>query len=75
MKNDKIKSFKVLTQDGQALGGDQKTEIDKAFKYVSILSQSISDIRVEFYGEDGKVIEKGRLIESSGVVTREENNT
>ena len=75
MKNDKIKSFKVLTQDGQALGGDQKTEIDKVFKYVSILSQSISDIRVEFYGEDGKVIEKGRLIESSGVVTREENNT
>lgn len=75
MKDEKIKSFKVLSEDGQALGGDEKTDISKPFKYVSVITQSISELKVEFYGQEGSVIERGRLIESSGIVSREDTNS
>ena len=75
MKDESIKSFKVLTADGKALGSDENIPIDKPLKYIALIKQSVSDLKVEFYGEDGSLKEKGRLIESSGVVSREDNNT
>ena len=72
MKEENIKKFKVLTQDGKALGSDEQIDIDKPLKYISILTQSLSELKVEFYGEDGSLIVKGRLDDANGIVRREE---
>ena len=74
MKDEKIKSFKVLTEDDKPIGSDKPIEIDKPLKYISVLVQSLSELKVEFYGEGEKLIDKGRLIETTGVVTREDNS-
>ena len=74
MNDEAIKSFKVMTDDGKAVGGDEKIEITKPLKYISVLSQSISELKVEFYSEDGNLVVKGRLVESNGTVEREETN-
>ena len=74
MNDEAIKSFKVMTDDGKALGGDEKIDITKPLKYLSVLTQSLSDLKVEFYSEDGNLIVKGRLVESSGTVEREDTN-
>ncbi len=73
MKDEKIKSFKVLTEDGKPLGSDKPIEISKPLKYISVLVQSISELKVEFYGDGDKLIDTGRLIETTGVVSREDN--
>ncbi|WP_196804912.1 TolC family protein [Butyrivibrio sp. AE3009] len=72
MKNEKIRKFKVLTQDGKPLGGDVQIDIDKPLKYISVLTQSLSELKVEFYGEDGNLIVRGRLDDANGIVRREE---
>lgn len=72
VKDENIKSFKIFTDDGKPLGGDKNIDIDKPLKYISVLTQSISELKVEFYGEDGALIEKGRMIEGSSVVSRED---
>ncbi len=74
MKDEAIKSFKVITDEGKGLGGEDMIDITKPLKYISVLTQSLSELKVEFYSEDGNLIVKGRLVESSGTVEREDTN-
>ncbi len=68
-----IKKFKVLTEDGKALGGDTSVDIDKPLKYISIIQQSISELTVEFYDEQENLLYKARLNESSAAVMKKED--
>ena len=72
MDNENIKKFKVLTEDGKPLGSDEQIGIDKPLKYIAVLTQSLSELKVEFYGEDGSLIVRGRLDDANGIVRREE---
>ncbi len=68
-----IKKFKVLTEDGKALGGDTPVDIDKPLKYISIIQQSISELTFEFYDEQENLLYKARLNESSAAVMKKED--
>ncbi|MCR5402653.1 MAG: hypothetical protein K6E91_02405 [Butyrivibrio sp.] len=72
MDKPEIKSFKILTQDDKAVGGDFKIDITKPLKYISIFRQSLGELKIEFYDEGGAVLEKGRFDEANGQVLRED---
>lgn len=72
MDKKEIKSFKILTQDGKAVGGDSNIDIKKPLKYLSIIRQSLGELKIEFYDEGGAVLEKGRFDEANGQVLRED---
>ena len=70
-ENKDVKFFKVITSEGKSLGGDKKIAIDKPLKYISVLKDSVSELRVEFYDESEGLIETGRCDEANGVIRRE----
>lgn len=72
VKDENIRKFKILTDEGKAVGGDDQIEIEKPLKYISVITQSMDELKVEFYGEDGSLIVRGRLDDANGVVRREE---
>ncbi|WP_034443092.1 TolC family protein [Butyrivibrio sp. AE2032] len=69
-----IKSFKVLTQEGKALGGDKVIEIDKSLKYISIVKQSLDDLKIEFYDSGESVLYKARFDTANGAVLKEDDS-
>ncbi len=69
-----IKSFKVLTQEGKALGGDKAIEIDKSLKYISIVKQSLDDLKIEFYDSGESVLYKARFDTANGAVLKEDDS-
>ena len=71
-ENKDVKFFKVITSEGKAVGGDKQIEIDKPLKYISVLKDSVSELRVEFYDESGGLTETGRCDEANGIIRREE---
>ncbi len=72
-EKDRIKSFKVLTEDGKALGGDAVTDITKPLKYITLLKQSLDELKIEFYDDAGAVVFKARFDAVNGVVLKEED--
>ena len=72
MEDADIKKFKVLTEDGQPLGGDTFTDIDKSLKYISVLTQSLDELYIEFYDENDSLLEIGRFESSSSSVLKKE---
>ena len=74
MDDNKIKSFKLLTEDGQALGGDENTPIDQPFKYIELLSGSLDQLTCEFYDEGGAVLYKARFDTAGGSVIKKDED-
>lgn len=72
MDNQDIKSFKILTDDGKGVGGEEKNDITKPLKYISVIRQSLDELKIEFYDQGGSVLEKGRFDQSNGLVLRED---
>ena len=72
-EKDRIKTFKVLTEDGKALGGDTATDITKPLKYITLLKQSLDDLKIEFYDDAGSVVFKARFDAVNGVVLKDED--
>ena len=66
------KSFKVLSDEGKALGKDEPIDIDKPLVYVELLSGSLDDLTVEIYDESGEVVETARFDQANSAVLRKE---
>ncbi|MBQ7614651.1 MAG: TolC family protein [Butyrivibrio sp.] len=72
MDKSDIKSFKVLTDDGKALGSDTPIDIGKSFKHLSEIGQSLGELKLEFYDGNGDVLYKGRFDVANGLVLKED---
>ncbi|MBP3825722.1 MAG: hypothetical protein ILA11_08310, partial [Butyrivibrio sp.] len=72
MDDAKIKSFKILLEDGKALGGDEKVSIDKNFRYIELLNSSLEDLTVEFYDEGGGLLYKARFDTANGSMIKKD---
>ncbi len=67
-----VTSFKVLNDEGKALGKDEPIEIDKPLVYVELLRKSLDDLTVEFYDEAGDLVETARFDQANSAVIRED---
>jgi hypothetical protein len=67
-----VTSFKVLNDEGKALGKDEPIEIDKPLIYVELLRKSLDDLTVEFYDEAGDLVETARFDQANSAVIRED---
>ena len=74
MTDSNIKSFKVLTEDGKALGGDKNIEIDKPLKYIELLNGSLDQLSIEFYDASGGVLYKARFDTANGAVLKKDED-
>ena len=74
MTDDNIKSFKVLTEDGKALGGDKSIEIDKPLKYIELLSSSLDQLSIEFYDGAGGLLYEARFDTANGAVLKKDED-
>ncbi|MBO6148408.1 MAG: TolC family protein [Lachnospiraceae bacterium] len=57
----KIAKYIVRTGDGIALGSDEPQDIKKAFTHLSMVETGLSELSIEFYGEDTNLIAKGHF--------------
>lgn len=67
-----VKKFKVLSQDGIALGSDEAIEISKPFKHLSLVKQSLSDLKIELYDDSDNILFKARFDTANGAVLKED---
>lgn len=67
-----VTSFKVLNDEGKALGKDEPIEIDKPLIYVELISKSLDNLTIEFYDEAGDLVETARFDQANSAVIREE---
>lgn len=67
-KDENVKKFKILTEDGQALGSDELQDIEKPFKYISLIQQSLDELRIELYDESGGLVQAGRFDDLNGLI-------
>ena len=74
MTDSNIKSFKVLTEDGKALGGDKNIEIDKPLKYIELLNGSLDQLSIEFYDASGGVLYTARFDTANGAVLKKDED-
>ena len=72
MDDSDIRSYKILTQDGRIMGSSDPIEIDKPFKHLMLVQQSLSDLKVEFYDKDAGVLYKARFDVANSAVLKED---
>jgi len=53
-----ISSYRMLI-DGKYINGEDKIDVNKDFKYLGILNDSLDDIELEFYDRSDKLLYKG----------------
>ncbi len=67
-----VKTYKVMSQDGKALSGDEAIEIDKPFKHLSLIQQSLADLKIEFYDGSGSILFNARFDPANSAVLKED---
>ncbi len=67
-----VKSYKVLNDEGKALGNDEPIEIEKPLIYVELINKSLDNLTIEFYDEAGDLVETARFDQANSAVIREE---
>ncbi len=66
-----IKKFKVFTQDGKVMGSDEPIGIDKPFRHLQLVQQSLPELKLEFYDDSGSLLYKARLDIANSAVLKE----
>ena len=72
MDDSNIKSFKILTDDGKALGSDTAIEITKSLTYISVINDSLSELTIEFYDEAESLLYTARFDTANAAVLKKE---
>ena len=72
MDDANIKSFKILTDDGKALGSDTAIEITKSLTYISVINDSLSELTIEFYDEAESLLYTARFDTANAAVLKKE---
>lgn len=71
MDNADIKKYKVFSPEGKELGYKEAIDIDKTFKHISAIQQSIEELKLEFYDESEGLLYKGRFDVTNGQILKE----
>lgn len=69
-KDENVKKFKILNEEGKAVGGEDPQDISKPFKYISVLKQSMDDLKIELYDESGGLLQTGRFYDLNGLIKK-----
>ncbi len=59
------KKYRILTEDGAFVSSDEKLDISKPFKYLSIITSDIRRLKIEFYDDNDNLISEGRFDDTS----------
>ncbi len=66
LESEGIRYYRILTESGKALGGEQKVEISQEFKHLGLVSSDLGQLTIEFYGESGTLLFTGYMDEGTG---------
>ena len=59
------KKYRVLTEDGVCVSSEEKIDISKPLKYLSIITSDIRRLKIEFYDDNDSLISNGRFNETA----------
>ncbi len=59
------KKYRILTDDGVCVSSEEKIDISKPLKYLSIITSDIRRLQIEFYDDNDSLISKGRFEENA----------
>lgn len=65
-----VTKYRVLSVDGKPLDGEEQIELTKPLKYLPLLRQSLDELKVELYGDDGSLIYNARFDSTNGLVKK-----
>ena len=68
--DDEVKKFKVLNEEGKALGKDELIDVSKSLTYLSIIQQSMDTLKIELYDESGGLLYTGRFDDVNGQIMK-----
>ncbi len=71
-EDDKVRKYKVLTEQGKAVGSEDMMDINKPLKHLTLLRDSLPDLSIELYDESGALLCTGRFDVQNGILRREE---
>ena len=66
LESEGIFYYRVLAENGKALGSSEKTEIGEEFRHLGLVSSDLDKLTIEFYGEAGMLLYTGFLDVGSG---------
>ena len=66
-----IASFRLETEDGKSIGGEEKQEIGKPFYYLDVLKNSLDTVVIHFYDESGNELYKGHFNVTNSVLVKD----
>ena len=61
LESEGIFYYRVLAENGKALGSSEKTEIGEEFRHLGLVSSDLDKLTIEFYGEAGMLLYTGFL--------------
>lgn len=59
------KKYRILTEDGAFVSSDEKLEISKPFKYLSLITKDFRRLKIEFFDENDNLLSEGRFDDSA----------
>jgi hypothetical protein len=59
------KKYRILTEDGAFVSSDEKLEISKPFKYLSLITKDFRRLKIEFFDENDNLRSEGRFDDSA----------
>ena len=54
-----VKAYRIRTQDGKYLAGNTPIAIERKFRYLSLIQDSLGDLVIEFFGENSDLKYQG----------------
>lgn len=63
-EEEKITHVRLLI-DGKYIDGEEKKDVTKTFNYLALLGSSLSQVEIEYFGEDGSLLYKGYFDEAN----------
>jgi len=72
-EKEKIAFFR-LSIKGKYIDGAEKKDVKKPFKYLSLISDSLSDVDIEYYDEKGSLLYKGYFDTTNNLLKKDAND-
>lgn len=66
LENEGIRYYRILAENGNAMGSNEKLSIDTGFKHLGLVSSDLDRLTIEFYDDSGSLLYTGYMDTASG---------
>ena len=70
LESEGIRYYRVLAENGKALGSGEKAPIDEGFKHLGLVSSDLGQLTIEFYDASGSLLYTGYMDADSGTLKK-----